>query len=1167
VPARATHLHDVALDHYADRQSLVDASAEAAAGMWAEVNPNDIDGSWARLLPELTTVVSGAQLGAARRADSYTSAVLDADDIDDEAVAAVDPGGFSGVASDGRGLATLLTNPAIVTLMSIQDGFDVVHALGAGRANLDMMVRTQVADAGRLADQVALTTRPKVTGYVRLAVGNSCARCLILAGRTYAWNTGFQRHPRCDCIHVPAAIARAGRLLQSPRLAYDRMSAAERLRAGFTLGDQRAIADGADIFQVVNARRGMYTAGGRRFTTEGTTRRGLAGQRLGARGGRRVQRLSVDQIYVEAGADRDEALRLLHLHGYLLEKPAAAAARGRVRLAASRADAGGDALARAVSGVDIRRGLAKARDVRRVEREFAAEAKRITGRRIPAAFGDSAVETARAHAEGALRVLERFPDARLESLSWVRLEDATFAQTAVASGRIEFNVEYASTVGRERYLAAMRRDAGLWDDWDAGRGRIEGFHPRGVMTPAGQAAHEMGHILDESTLGARVHPAVDELLARRAAEQGVTRDVLVRRELGRYPAMDDDTFEVVAEAVADVVMNGARARALSHEVMDLVDAEYRRGGLRAGKATAVRRSADDLSRMTVPQLRALAKERGVKLTSGARKADIVAALEKPPLTGTQARMAAAKVLEANAKALVQAQELVANEASARALAHRAGSLRRTYPGGKPPAAVERVLKAMESGDRASIERAVASAERSLGLRRIESAGDVTRFDRRTHKPIGQQPPDGSAVRVVRPGYSGKLAGETVVVEQPVVQVVDEAFVAQLRHAEVDQARAVAELLGEVSDGVAAGVGKAELRLRVEAAAARLGVPEAVSSKLIAAIRSGDAAAVRRAVTATRTKAKLKVVGTAGKTTSFDRRTHTVSGPAAPKPGARVVVVRPGHTVTLRSGEVVQVDKAVVRVVEAPPTVELPNRQASTIQEIIDEFGPRLGRIGTDFEADAERRAFLADLRNAVGRAIDGRYGDLSAAVTQVSVLPSGGFLSVRGEIRDADGRVAGTFSRVFHDHRDGQMTAEHVLLQLARRVQGSGFAERFNRNLYDWYRRSGIARVEVHADIDVGGYTWATQGFDFRSHRAANSWLLEARSRIDRALRRTPKGLTREQVQELDQYIARIESGEVTASAPEIARFGRQPGQGGRGSLWAGKWIMLRSDWLGVLHL
>jgi hypothetical protein len=139
-----------------------------------------------------------------------------------------------------------------------------------------------------------------------MVVGGTCDRCLILAGRVYRWNAGFQRHPRCDCRHIPATEDVAGDLTTDPKAAFEAMPAAEQERV-FGKAGAEAIRDGADMARVVNARRGMYTAGGRLFTREATTRRGT---------GRRV-RLMPEQIYREAEGNRGEAIRLLRLHGYI----------------------------------------------------------------------------------------------------------------------------------------------------------------------------------------------------------------------------------------------------------------------------------------------------------------------------------------------------------------------------------------------------------------------------------------------------------------------------------------------------------------------------------------------------------------------------------------------------------------------------------------------------------------------------------------------------------------------------------------------------------------------------------------------------------------------------------------------------------------------------------
>jgi hypothetical protein len=90
------------------------------------------------------------------------------------------------------------------------------------------------------------------------------------------------------------------------------------------VADHRAIVEhGADVGQVINAHRSMYTASayGRRLraTREGTTFRGLAGQSIARQGGRytRTPRLMPEEIYRLAGGDRIQAIHLLRRFGYL----------------------------------------------------------------------------------------------------------------------------------------------------------------------------------------------------------------------------------------------------------------------------------------------------------------------------------------------------------------------------------------------------------------------------------------------------------------------------------------------------------------------------------------------------------------------------------------------------------------------------------------------------------------------------------------------------------------------------------------------------------------------------------------------------------------------------------------------------------------------------------
>jgi hypothetical protein len=269
---------------------------------------------------------------------------------------------LTGVASDGRPLESLLYQPAITALTGIQRGAGVARSMAGGSAVLDMIVRTQVADAGRVADQVAMVTRPRTSGYVRMLVGRSCSRCAVLAGRWYASNAGFRRHPRCrpggDCIHIPGRENITGDERTDPKAFFNSLSPAEQDKV-FTKAGAESIRLGADISQVVNARRGaagLTTAGARLTadeaqllrggrqvgrletrnvfgqqlftTTEGTTARGTAGVRLGAKvdgvktgnaryRSARAPRLMPESILQIAGTDRGEALRLLKRYGYL----------------------------------------------------------------------------------------------------------------------------------------------------------------------------------------------------------------------------------------------------------------------------------------------------------------------------------------------------------------------------------------------------------------------------------------------------------------------------------------------------------------------------------------------------------------------------------------------------------------------------------------------------------------------------------------------------------------------------------------------------------------------------------------------------------------------------------------------------------------------------------
>lgn len=241
--------------------------------LWAQVDRAAISESWVRLIPEASAIVVAGQTVAAELADPYLSQVL----AGAAAAAAVNPEAFAGATPAGQPVESLVYLPAIDAKQRIQAGTSVAGSLRQARAPLAMYAHTTVTDAGRLAVTSGTAARPHAAGYYRMLQTPSCARCAILAGKFFRWNAGFQRHPRCDCGHIPVQEA-------DDSLAFDARKAIEAGKVtGLSKADAEAIALGADPAQVVNAKRGMYTAGGRKFTTEGTTRTGIAGARILAR--------------------------------------------------------------------------------------------------------------------------------------------------------------------------------------------------------------------------------------------------------------------------------------------------------------------------------------------------------------------------------------------------------------------------------------------------------------------------------------------------------------------------------------------------------------------------------------------------------------------------------------------------------------------------------------------------------------------------------------------------------------------------------------------------------------------------------------------------------------------------------------------------------------------
>jgi hypothetical protein len=303
------------------------AIVERIQQIWKTLPPSSIEDDLTGAAgAAMVAAVAEGQLSVADAAQAYIAAQMAAQGGSAVAEATLVAGAFAGIAPDGGPLETLLFLPAIGVRRRLAAGMSPDEAMLGGLADMARYASTAIADTARSADQVGMAANRSCVAYVRVVQLPACARCIILSGQMYSYSTGFLRHPNCDCQTLPLR-EHEWPDVPTPQEMFDRMPEKQQRRT-FTVAGARAIREGADVGQVVNARRGMANAGAS-TTTEGITRRGLYGRQMRRAGGEFARypgqrysqsttpRLTPEAIFRQA-SDRDEQLSLLRRYGYIV---------------------------------------------------------------------------------------------------------------------------------------------------------------------------------------------------------------------------------------------------------------------------------------------------------------------------------------------------------------------------------------------------------------------------------------------------------------------------------------------------------------------------------------------------------------------------------------------------------------------------------------------------------------------------------------------------------------------------------------------------------------------------------------------------------------------------------------------------------------------------------
>lgn len=245
----------------------------------------------------MVSLVQTGRAAAAASSLAYVPAVLEETGQRNDPVGIVSTEGFLQSAPDGRDMGTLLDESTIRAKVAAARGAASSEALATAGSWLTGTLLTVMADTSRGIVATDIAQRPTITGYVRMLNPPSCSRCAILAGKWFRWNAGFQRHPRCDCRHIPSSEDMAGDLRTDPYAYFHSLSKDDQYRM-FGKSNARAINEGADIYRVVNIdQRGLGTVkSARKYGTP--------------------HRMTPDDIFQVAGT-RTNAIKMLEHEGYI----------------------------------------------------------------------------------------------------------------------------------------------------------------------------------------------------------------------------------------------------------------------------------------------------------------------------------------------------------------------------------------------------------------------------------------------------------------------------------------------------------------------------------------------------------------------------------------------------------------------------------------------------------------------------------------------------------------------------------------------------------------------------------------------------------------------------------------------------------------------------------
>lgn len=175
----------------------------------------------------------------------------------------------------------------------------------------------------------------------------------------------------------------------------------------------------------------------------------------------------------------------------------------------------------------------------------------------------------------------------------------------------------------------------------------------------------------------------------------------------------------------------------------------------------------------------------------------------------------------------------------------------------------------------------------------------------------------------------------------------------------------------------------------------------------------------------------------------------------------------------------------------------------SLEDIRKEYNVAFRNVDeSEFYNGAAVKFDFLSVKRQVGKALS-EVGITDVTTPRVYFSENGYFpISFEGYL----GRDVFSLERDFYDRGKGGIIVEHSLFTLPRYARGQGTSKKILGIFFEQYKRMGVTEIRMHANLEVGGYTWARYGF-----RATNK--AEALQAINK------KKLSAEQFQEARNII------------------------------------------------